>query len=269
MYDNYYASFVNLDHRGDRLTNMLEQQNRISLPMTRTRGMSPDEVFAKKLTTDDQVRAMLKGTQNAIGCHFSQVQVMKDALARDKHAIVFEDDIQFCEDFDKRFEYIHEWTQTHDWDVIWLGASFHCNPPYWHASHGTVDKRYDFVSKRLGKDAELTSDLRMVRTFGAFNTFAYIVNKNSIQKILDLFDQHLPKSEGIDFLFIMIQPDLNCFSFVPGCVKQLDTMSDICHEVRKWSGFLRLNHPNPSDYVYQERLEMFDPLTFPWNEITR
>jgi GR25 family glycosyltransferase involved in LPS biosynthesis len=266
MYDNYYASFVNLDHRQDRLTHMLEQQNRISLPMTRTRGMKPQEVLDKKLATIDQVGVMMRRTEGAVGCHYSQVQVMKDALTRDKHACVFEDDCVFCEDFDKRFEYIHNWIQSHEWDVIWLGASFHCNPPYWHKKSGSQDMRSN-CSAELGYDAKLTDDPRMVQTFGAFATFAYIVNKNSIKKILDLFDQHIHKSIGIDWLFILLQPQLKCFSFVPGCVKQMDNQSDIGNGITRWSGFLQLNGTKQnSSYVYQERMEDFQPESFDWKE---
>jgi len=282
----YYSSFVNMDHRTDRLAHITEQSKRISLPMTRTRGMKPHEVLEKGLATLDQVGVMMRRTQGAVGCHFSQVEVMKDALALERHAVVFEDDCVFCEDFDKRFEYIHNWanqttitdgydeklkmeTQTFEkrqWDVIWLGASFHVNPPYWHRRNGSQDSRSD-ASANLGYDAKLTDDPRMVQTFGAFATFAYIVNKNSIQKILDLFDQHIHKSIGIDWLFILLQPQLRCYSFVPGCVKQMDNMSDIGNGITKWSGFLQLNGTREnSAYVYQERMEYFDPLTFNWAE---
>lgn len=268
MYDKYYASFVNLDHRGDRLQHMMEQANRISLPMTRTRGMKPHDVLDRNIATMEQVGVMMRRTQGAVGCHFSQVQVMKDALARDKHAIVFEDDCVFCEDFDKRFEYIDQWMEAHEWDVIWLGASFHVNPPYWHRKGGSQDSRSD-ASAGLGYDAKLTDDPRMVRTFGAFATFAYIVNKNSIQKILDLFDQHIHRSIGIDFLFILLQPQLNCFSYVPGCVRQFDNKSDIGDGITYWSGFLQLNGTKEnSAYVYQEKSTDFDPTIFNWAEAT-
>jgi GR25 family glycosyltransferase involved in LPS biosynthesis len=263
--ENYYASFVNLDHRGDRLQHMFEQLNRIGLNATRTRGMKPEEYkgdFSK-------VATMFKRTQGAVGCHFSQVQVMKDALARDKHAFVMEDDLVFCEDFAARWDYIQDWMDTNSWDVVWLGASFHVNPPYWHNKGGSNDRRND-ASANLGYDAKLTDDPRIVRTYGAFATFAYLVNKNSIQKIMDLFDEHLHKSIGIDWLFILLQPQLNCFSFVPGCVKQMDSQSDIGDGITRWSGFLQLNGTKEnSAYVYQERMEDFNPLTFNWNEVAR
>lgn len=261
--DQYYASFVNMDHRGDRLAHMLNQLNRIGLNATRTRGMRPKEYKGDY----SKVATMLKRTEGALGCHISQVQVMKDALERDKHAFVMEDDLIFCNDFVNRWDYIQNWMETHEWDVIWLGASFHINPPYWHRKGGSADVRNN-ASAELGYDAEITDDPRMIRTYGAFATFAYLVNKNSIQKIFDLFDEHLHKSIGIDWLFILLQPQLKCFSFVPGCVRQYDNLSDIGTGVTNWSGFLKLNGTlENSAYVYQEKMEDFNPLNFNWNEV--
>lgn len=258
MTDNLYASFVNLDHRTDRLAHMTEQLKKISLPVTRTRGLPWKEVVNNMPINDlHKIAVMQNRTPGAIGCHFSQVSVMKEAQAQGKHAAVFEDDVIFCSDFDKRLEYIDNWTKTHDWDVIWLGASFHVNPPYWHRI-GQSGMPPD-CSAQLGKDCEPTDDPRMIRTYGAYVTFAYIVNYNSIEKILNLFDQHLHTSIGIDWLFIKLQPQLKCFSFVPGCVMQMDNMSDIGTGMTVWSGQLR-NGP----YVFQDKMEDFNPETFKW-----
>lgn len=262
--DEYYASFVNLDSRPDRLSHMLSQLDRIKLNATRTRGMKPHEVIEKKIATPHQVGTMLRRTEGAIGCHYSQVQVMKDAFERKKHAFVMEDDLVFCEDFETRFSYINNWIVGKDWDVVWLGASFHV-PPYWHCKGGSKDSRND-CSANLGKDCEVTDDPRMIRTYGAFATFAYLVNYNSIQKILDLLDANVHMSIGIDWLFVKLQPQLKCFSFVPGCIKQYDNQSNIGSGVTMWSGFLKLNGTKEnSAYVYQEKISDFDPTKFNWS----
>lgn len=263
MYDKYYASFVNMDHRLDRLTHMTEQLNRIGLHATRTRGMKPEEYKGDF----NKVATMFKRTQGAVGCHFSQVQIMKDALERDKHAFVMEDDLIFCEDFEKRWNIIDHWLESTEWDIFWLGSSFHVNPPYWHNKGGSQDKRNN-ASANLGYDAKVITDgNRFIRTYGAFATFAYLVNKSSIEKILALFDEHLHRSIGIDWLMILLQPQLKCYAFLPGCVKQMDSQSDIGDGITRWSGFLQLNGTKEnSSYVYQERMEMFDPLNFNWNE---
>lgn len=254
MIENLYASFINLDHRADRLMHMGGQLENIKLNVTRTRGIP-----WKEIPDSPETMTMRNRTPGAIGCHYSQVHVMKTAQKQGKHACVFEDDIIFCDDFNKRLEYIDKWCDSHDWDVFWLGASFHVNPPFWHKvgqSGMTPD-----CSAQLGYDVKCTDDPRIVRTYGAYITFAYIVNLKSMDKIFALFDRHLHTSIGIDWLFIKLQPQLKCFAFVPGCVMQMDNESDIGTGMTVWSGQLR-NGP----YVFQKKMEDFNPETFAWAE---
>jgi hypothetical protein len=156
---------------------------------------------------------------------------------------------------------IEDFTSTNAWDVIWLGGTFHVNPPWWHCPKGKGGR------PDLNRDAECTSNPRMVRTYGAFCTYAYIVNKQSLAKVLLMLDAGLPRSIGIDHLFITIQPQLRTFAFVPGCVSQYDHISDIGVDrfgkpaETKFSGFSKLG-----PYWYQPRMELFDPTTFNWHE---
>lgn len=259
--NNLYASFVNLDSRPDRLKHMTEQIKKVNIPISRTRGIPWKEVQANQ----NDINTMLRRTPGAIGCHFSQMSVVREAFNQGKNALVMEDDIIFCEDINLRLEYIDLWTKKNDWDVIWLGASFHVNPPFWHR-HGGSGMSPD-CSANLGYDAKITDDPHMVRTYGAFATFAYIVNFNSMKRIFELFDANLKHSIGIDWLYIKLQPQLKCFSFVPGCVKQMDNRSDIGNGDTIWSGFLKLNGTfENSAYVYQERMTDFDSRKFNWAE---
>lgn len=261
MIMEYYARYINLPHRTDRLAHMQAQLSRINLKAEPIRGMYPNEYEGDR----NKVRTMLNRTPGALGCHMSQVRIMKEARAFGLHALVMEDDLHFCEDFDKRLEYVERWMESHSWDVFWLGTSVHINPPFWHR-HGGSGMPPD-CSNDLGFDARLTDDPRILRCYGAFSTMAYIVNVASIDKILALFDQHLHESIGIDWLFVKIQPQLNCFAFLPGMVKQIDNMSDIGTGQTIWSGFLKLNGTfENSAYVFQERMEMFDPSTFNFAE---
>ncbi len=253
MIENLYASFINLYHRTDRLAHMDHQLSKInSFKAIRTRGIP-----WKEIPRSQDTEVMFNRTPGAIGCHFSQVSVMKEAQSQGKHALVMEDDIIFCDDFDKRLEYIDKWAESHDWDIIWLGASFHVNPPYWHKI-GQSGMPPD-CSAQLGKDCEPTDDPRMIRTYGAYVTFAYIVNVKSMDKIFALFDRHLHTSIGIDWLFIKLQPQLKCFSFVPGCVMQMDNLSDIGTGMTVWSDQL-----NNGPYVFQKRMEDFNPENYKW-----
>jgi GR25 family glycosyltransferase involved in LPS biosynthesis len=261
---NYYASYINLSHRKDRREHMEKQLARVGMDAIRTSGMLPHEFQESKYDV------MRNRTPGAIGCHMSQVSVMHRALEFGRHAIIMEDDISFCDDFNERMAIIEDFLRdiNMDFDVFWLGSSFHVNPPYWHKI-GKSGMPPD-CSAQLGYDAKLTSHPRIIQTFGAFATFAYIVNVNSIQKILNLFDNHIHESIGIDWLFIKLQPQLKTFAFLPGCVRQIDNKSDIGNGMTMWSGFLKLNGTlENSSYVYQDRMEMFQPDQFNWAEASQ
>lgn len=256
-----YSSFVNLDHRKDRLTHILSELSKAGIHADKTRGILPNEVSGDL----SKYKAMLTRTPGALGCHIAQTDIMREALYRNKNAFVMEDDLVFCSDIQKRFDYIQDFLNKNEWDIFWLGGTFHIGPPWWH--NGTNPDLPEELGGSIGRDAECTSDPRIMRTYGAFSTHAYIVNKNSIQKVLDLLEENVHLSMGIDWIMIKIQPQLKTYAFVPGCVKQMDNMSDIGGGMTVYSGFSRLNGTEEnSRYWWQDKMEDFDPTAFDWKE---
>ncbi len=267
LLNDSYIAFINLDSRQDRLAHMTTQLDRVEITAERVRGLLPSEVKVDSR----KVAVMQKRTPGAIGCHYSQVSIMEKALELGKHAFVLEDDLIFCEDFQARIQYIDTFLEPREWDVFWLGGTFH-SPAWWHKQGH--DRELPQCKCNLRKDVEITNWSRwsrIVRTYGAFCTYAYIVNIKSLDKILKLLDENVALSMGIDWLFIYLQPQLKTYAFVPGCIKQMDGLSDIGLTADKkpgfttFSGFLSLNGTlENSSYVYQERMGDFDPLTYVW-----
>jgi GR25 family glycosyltransferase involved in LPS biosynthesis len=255
LLDNLYITYVNLDHRSDRRKKMELELRRAGLKATRQKALLPQEVKVSR----DKIQVMQKRTPGAIGCHYSQVECMKKGLAQGKHIMVLEDDLVFCIDIQERLQYIERFLEGKDWDVFWLGGTFHVNPSQWHKKGHCPDLQQCKCSNR--KDVQLTSDPRILRTYGIWSTYAYIVNVKSTDKVLKLLDEHVHESMGIDWLFIRLQPQLECYSFVPGCVKQYDNKSDIGKGMTNFSHFAKLG-----PYWYQETMHDFDPSTYNWNE---
>lgn len=262
-----YAEYVNLDKRTDRKDLMEKSLKAAGITATRRRGLLPSEVQIAPA----RIKAMWDRPQKgAIGCHFSQVAVMKAALQRGKHALVMEDDLVFCRDFQLRMEYVSAFLEAHEWDILWLGGTFHVNPPWWHNST-------DRGCQNLGRDCQVVPGYhRMIRTFGCFCTYAYLVNVESIGKILAMFEEKLPQSIGIDHMMIMLQPSLWTYAYVPGMVKQYDHTSDIGTDGKggpgftKFSNFATLNGTKEnSAYWFQEYATDFNPETFNWHEAGR
>lgn len=255
LLDECYISFLNLDKRLDRLEHMQKELARVGITAERTRGQLPDEFDS----SNPNIQVMLRRTPGAVGCHFGQTHIMQEAFVRFQHAFVMEDDLIICSDIKERLNYIDNYLQGKQWDVVFLGGTVHVNPAWWHKAGHSPDLQ--MCNCELGRDAELTDDPRILRTYGAFSTHCYIVNKDSIYKILEYFYNNVHLSMGIDWLFIKMQPKLKAYMFVPGCVKQLDNQSDIGNGITYFSGFSMLG-----EHWWQDNMNDFNPETYNWGE---
>lgn len=251
MLNDCYIGYLNLDHREDRLAHVQSELARVGLVGERTRGRKPEEFDL----TQTKLQVMKNRTAGAIGCHYGQVDIMTKAMVKGKHAMVLEDDVVFCSDFQERMKIADEFLSKREWDIFWLGGTYHVSvgnsPTWWHKlGHSPDLPQCDCT---LGVDAEATEDKRFVRTYGAFSTHAYIVNKNFIEKLLEFLELNVHLSMGIDWLMILLQPKIKAYAFVPGCVKQMDSQSDIGNGMTIFSGFAMLG-----EHWWKDRMEEFN-----------
>jgi predicted O-methyltransferase YrrM/GR25 family glycosyltransferase involved in LPS biosynthesis len=240
-----YSAYCNLDSKPDINEHMIAELERVNLeiPIVRQRSYPWKELYDNFSDEEkERVNVMFKRTPGAIGCYYSQMEVMREALRQGKHAWVNEDDIAICNDLPSRLKIIFEFLNQHEWDVFWFGSTFHIEPT-WHKSVEGIHTHPDMkgiCNCILNRDWEETLDSNIVRTYGAFATFSYLVNKNRIEHILGLLERRMSISMGIDWTFIVEQPNLNCFAFNPGCIKQFDHESSIGNGVSRFSGFASL-----------------------------
>lgn len=238
------AYYVNLASRADRHEHMQRELARIGLPATRVPGLLPHEVDVDPKL----VEVMRNRTPGAIGCHYAQRSIIHKAVRNHRNVLVMEDDLIFCDDMNFRMLEAEEFLDGREWDILWLGATFHCNPAVWHKD-------------TLGRDVELTEHPRFLRTYGIWCTYAYVVNGDSAERVLNMLDAIVHKSIGIDWAMIQLEPELQTFCYVPGCVKQMDNKSNIGNGITRFSGFAKLG-----PYWYQRHRDDFDPTTFNWAE---
>lgn len=232
IFNKTYAAYLNLDIRPDRNEHMIKELDRVGIVAERIAGKNPDDYQGT------QYEVMRRRTPGAIGCYEGQKQIMQVALIKDKHALVMEDDLVFCDDFKERCDIINQFlVWNRDWDLIWFGGTYH-KEPTWHRSPHPQDMKHCHCS--LNRDYEETGHPNIVRTYGAFSTHCYLVNRDSIAKILRMLEENLSRSQGIDHNFIYLQPQLETFAFVPGCVKQFDNQSNIGNGMTYFSGFAKL-----------------------------
>lgn len=249
--DECSVGFLNLDQRTDRLAHVTREFEKVGVKAERFRGTMPSEYNRH----DPRLQVQWNRTPGSIGCMMGQMDMMKEAYNRGKSAMVFEDDVVLCQDFKERLEHFGAFLEKQDdWSVAWLGGTIHINPPFWHTGINP-----DLRGCNLGRDAEPTDDPNIIKCYGAFSTYAYIVNYEKIPFVIDLLYEVMPLSMGIDWSFIKLGERLNSFMYLPGCVKQMDGPSNIGNGMSYFSGFARLG-----DYWFQERSEYFDPKTIQW-----
>lgn len=262
LLNDCYIGYVNLSYRTDRKESIERELCKVGIAAER---------FDAILTTDDSwnkppYQTMFNRTRGAIGCYLSQMEVLKIGLSKGRTTMVLEDDAIFCSDFKERMNYVEKFLESKEWDIIWLGATFHADKAWWYNDSNTdmippTSSYFNSSSMGITKDFENTEDERIKRTFGCFCTYGYIVNINSIQKVLDKLNLYMPISMGIDWSMIIMQPSLKTYSFVPGMIKQMDNKSDIGFGDTIFSGFAALG-----PYWWQDKIEDFLPSTYNWNQ---
>lgn len=243
-WDKIHGEYCNLDIRPDRNEKMIAELNRVGLQdvIKRRRSFPWQELWDSYNDEEkERVGVMHRRTAGAIGCHFSQVAVMEEALKQGKHAWVCEDDLVFCDDMHERLDIIFKFLNTHEWDIFWFGGTYHIDT-WWHKLENGEHTNSDLTMCHctLNKDFEETDNPNIRRTYGAFSTHCYLVNKDRIPYVLQLLDHHVHWSMGIDWIMILEQPNLNCYAFNPGCVIQHDNQSNIGNGISVFSGFARL-----------------------------
>jgi GR25 family glycosyltransferase involved in LPS biosynthesis len=151
---------------------------------------------------------------------------------------ILEDDVIFCDDWDERLEYIEN-NFNLDWDIFYFTSFFHLNhdPKRW--------KNVEF---------EFTDIKYITKVYSSFCTHAYLINPKSIPKILDLCQRYQNEAFAIDHLYLLIQPELNCYSFTPGMATQRPGNNDIDLIYKDQSVFKQI----VGDHYYCNKLSDFD-----------
>lgn len=112
IFDHIYC--INLKHRDDRWDNCQRQFDKFGMSVERFEAVNGKEVVP------DGVGKLLPGE---VGVIRSNYNVIKDAKEKGyKQIIIFEDDVELCEDFNERFKLHYDSTPT-DWRFIYMGGN--------------------------------------------------------------------------------------------------------------------------------------------------
>jgi GR25 family glycosyltransferase involved in LPS biosynthesis len=185
---------INLIRREDRKKHILDQFKKIGLGSFKIiKGIDGQKL---KITETEKRKA-------EIGCLRSHISVIQDAINRGYNKIaIFEDDVIFCDDFEKRFEYYSNYVPD-NWDIMYLGSDI---PP--------LLRPVAYVKNMI---------FRVWRSTGCYAMI--LNNKNGLfQKIID---ESKTEKRPIDIYIENLFPKINAYTFLPSFVKLLETKSDI------------------------------------------
>jgi GR25 family glycosyltransferase involved in LPS biosynthesis len=230
-FDEVEFKCINLSQRTDRREWVETHLKSFNIPF---------EFFNARVSTQnyDNLKFLQGIKSGNIGCALSHYELIKNHSGN-KILGIFEDDVLLCEDFLERFTYIEN-NFNLDWDIFFLSSFYHLN---------TDNNRWN-----KSGDFEFTGTKYIHRVYGSFCTHSYLVNPNSKDKILKLIRENSHKSYAIDHLYILIQPELNCFSFTPGMANQIVSHSDIDNTVKNQNTFEKTVGP----HYFVNKLSDFD-----------
>lgn len=185
---------INLKRRPDRLAEITAECKKHSIDFELIEAVDGHIAFPN---------APRRIMQGALGCQASHVKALKKALYYGDNCLILEDDAVFSDDFIERFAFTYQLLPM-NWDVFFLGGSL------------------------LWENAVLDYLPNLKRANNVLCTHAYMVNRNSIEKLLSYFESRQFK---VDVLFTEFQKENNCFIAYPELATQRKGYSDIVDAV--------------------------------------
>lgn len=201
------AFCINLDRRNDRWLSAKRQFDLLGLQVDRIQAVDGSLINLDLQPISDSI-----GTPGALGCSLSHLFIMKMAkYLKLKNYIVFEDDIEFEENFLYKFTKIFNNEIPKNWDVLYLGGHHVKNPTK--ISENVYKCNYTVTTHAI-----------------AFNESVYDF---FIEKLNDL-------SKPCDVHFADAQHNFNCYTIHPPLCWQSYNYSDIMERYSNASDKKRL-----------------------------
>ena len=111
---------INLRSRPDRRIELAEQLDHIGLSF-----QSPHLTLFEASKPDNPAGFETAGVR---GCFMSHLQVLRDAMQQGTRSVlILEDDLNFCENFNSRFDTVANWLEANEWGMFY-GTYFLAEP---------------------------------------------------------------------------------------------------------------------------------------------
>ena len=181
---------INLEKRTDRLNELKIPFDYEIFAATDGRKSFDSEVYSRK-------------ELSRLGCKDSHKRLLSkiydDGL---EHCLVFEDDVELCENFEVKLSEIIE-ELPKDWDMVYLGG--------WN----------------LGDKKPYSTKLDIAKKI--YTTHSYLIRRKFITKLLEELDTN--ENKKVDVVFSVLQEQNKCFITSPILCWQREGFSDIENKI--------------------------------------
>jgi GR25 family glycosyltransferase involved in LPS biosynthesis len=196
---------INLERRKDRWQEMRQELSKVSCL---------DYQFFKAIDGQDILPIYNKAldTPNKHACLLSHKKAIQQAKENDyEQVLILEDDIEFCHDFDKKFNIYYN-SLPKDWGIAYL--SYAVTPAINH----------------LFPEASLIKD-NIYKMNGSLGAWAYLVNNSMYDILINEFDR---EKNFTDNILAEIQKRHNCYCYKPFLVCPKNGVSDTSEAYVEW-----------------------------------
>lgn len=199
LFEKVYC--INLKRRPDRLREVMAEFEKHAIRVV--------EIFEAFDGRTIQPRNGLNGGQT--GCILSHLQIITTAKHQGyKNVVIFEDDVQFCEDLNEKLLYTPS-----EYDMLYLGGS----DKYAHVTP---------ITEHISKIS------------GTYCTHAYAINERVYDAAMGMM---LTANEPLDMIYAKLHPQINAVGFRPKIAWQRESFSDIINKRVRYKS--ATNEPNP------------------------
>jgi GR25 family glycosyltransferase involved in LPS biosynthesis len=194
--DSYRGFYINLDYSIDRLIYVQHNLRKI--------GISKKYKRFDAIKADAMTHIHSKLTKEELACMQSHINIIKENQYLDKHIHIIEDDVNIHLKNDEIVEYFIN--NCDEWDILFTGLQV-----------PLFKQQIDFLINLYNKENGKSIQFFDMKNFFFVGAFSYVINKNSINKILKIYED-VDYQRPIDFLFrdnILEQKNLKAFCTFP------------------------------------------------------
>lgn len=189
--NNYFEKIycINLAHRQDRWQHAISEFNKIGCTVERFNAIDGRNIYQPQNT---------KINPGEMGCYLSHLSILKNIIDNNiKTALIFEDDVVFCDNFNEKFKIFYKQLPD-DKTLVYVSGNY-----------STCNQNVMIES--------ITENV--YRTVGTLALHAYFLDLETAKKIYDILIKNYP-FEPVDDAFIKYHKITTTYVFKPNLVYQ-------------------------------------------------